>query len=89
MTVTEPVILIVNQREQSANDLKGLIEFMDTPLVKVAEPANWRDALGEGRLEALFVGPDMDAGEVAQLLDEVGNLDPNVSIVMLTNGSED
>ena len=83
MTASEPVILIVNHSPQSATDLKGLIEFMDTPLVKITEPANWRDTLGEGRLQALFVGPDMDAGEVAELLDEVGNLDPNVAIVML------
>ena len=86
MTANEPVILIINHSAQPAADLKGLIEFMDTPLVKVAEPGNWRETLGEGRLQALFVGPDVDGQEVAALLDDVGALDPNVSIVML-NGA--
>ena len=87
MDANEPVILIVNHSTQSAADLKGLIEFMDSPLVRVTEPTRWRETLGDGRLQALFVGPDVDPGEIRELLDDVGNLDPNVSIVVL-NGDK-
>ena len=56
---------------------------MDSPVVETATPSRWREQLGAHRLEALFVGPDLDDGEVNQLLDDVGHLDPNVPIVLV------
>jgi hypothetical protein len=37
-------------------------------------------------LEALFVGADLSDTEVSTLLDSVGQLDPNVPIVMMKGG---
>lgn len=78
------VILVVSSRRQDAENLRGLIEFMDTPNVRTAAPGAWRAELGAARLDALFVGHDLSNTELSALLGEVGELDPNVPIVMLT-----
>ena len=83
MTSGDCVILVVNRSESAARNLKDLIEFMDTPPVIIAAPDEWQSELGEQRLEALFVGPDMTDREVDRLLKDVGDLDPNVPIVMM------
>ena len=83
MTSGDCVILVVNRSESAARNLKDLIEFMDTPPVIIAAPDDWQHELGTQRLEALFVGPDMSDGEVDRLLKDVGDLDPNIPIVMM------
>lgn len=83
MTSVEHVILVVNRNESAARNLKDLIEFMDTPPVLIAAPDDWRARLGEQRLDALFVGPDMSDSEVTTLLTGIGELDPNIPIVMM------
>ena len=77
------VILVINRVQAEADNLKELIEFMDTPHVRTATPAEWRERLGEARLEALFVGPDLTSDEIDTLISDVGELDPNVPIVMM------
>lgn len=86
MTGDEYVILLVNQTRTEGEKLKELIEFMDTPNVHTATPDEWRQVLDERRLEALFVGPDLSPGEVKTLLADIGELDPNVPIVMMDGG---
>ena len=88
MTTGDCMILVVDRTEARANNLKSLIEFMDTPSVQTATPAEWRNRLGDHRLEALFVGPDLPAKDLSKLLGDIGELDPNVPIVML-QGHED
>jgi hypothetical protein len=86
MTGNEYVILVVNRTGVEAENLKELIEFMDTPNVRTAGPGGWRRALGDRRLEALFVGPDLSADEINALLADIGDFDPNVLIVMMNDG---
>ena len=76
------VILVVGRSGQDAENLKRLIEFMDTPRVCAAKISNWRESLDGLRLEAMFVGPDLTSDEVDTLVAEVGEFDPNVSIVL-------
>lgn len=83
MNAVDRLILVVNHRPPSAENLKELIEFMDAPPVCIAAPDNWQAKLGENRLAALFVGNDLDDDEVSELISAVGRLDPNVPIVML------
>ena len=83
MSGDDCVILVINCAKAEADNLKELIEFMDTPNVRTATPAEWRRELGEARLEALFVGPDLSSDEIDALLADVGDLDPNVPIVMM------
>ncbi len=88
MTVGECMILVVSRTESAGRELKELIEFMDTPRVGIAAPGEWRDKLGNCKLEALFVGSDLSDEEIDELLGDIGQLDPNVPIVMMNDGSE-
>lgn len=83
MTGENYVILVINRAQADADNLKELIEFMDTPNVRTALPGAWRQELGDRRLEALFVGPDLSTDEIDALLVDVGEFDPNVPIVMM------
>ncbi|MDH3352475.1 MAG: hypothetical protein OEM60_05355 [Gammaproteobacteria bacterium] len=87
MTGGDYVILVVNRTKVEAENLKELIEFMDAPNVRTSEPGDWRRALGDSRLEALFVGPDLSSDEVNVLLADIGEFDPNVPIVMMNDGA--
>lgn len=79
-------ILVVNQVRFEGDNLKELIEFMDTPNVCTATPDDWREALGERMLEAVFVGPDLADDQLDGLLTEIRDYDPNVSIVIMQAG---
>jgi len=83
MTGDNYVILVINRAQADADNLKELIEFMDTPNVHTASPDEWRQELGDRRLEALFIGPDLSTDEIDALLVDVGKFDPNVPIVMM------
>ena len=78
------MILVVDAEEAVANNLKELIEFMDAPRVRTAAPDDWRTRLGDYRLEALFVNSDLAQAEKEKLLADIGRLDPNVPIVMVS-----
>jgi len=79
-------ILVINQVKFEGENLKELIEFMDTPNVCTATPDAWREALGERLLEAVFVGPDLSDDHLDGLLAEIRDFDPNVSIVIMQAG---
>lgn len=83
MPASEKTILVVDDSREHAESLRELIEFMDTPSVTTAGPADWRERLGPRRMEALFVGSGLDNEQVAVLLDALEKLDPNVPVVML------
>lgn len=84
---SDATILVVNHGDSAARNLKELLEFMDTPRVQVANPDNWRESLGERRLQAVFIGPDLVDAEIDTLLAAVGEMDPNVSIVLLNEAA--
>ena len=75
--------MVVNPSAATADNLKELIEFMDAPEVRVATPSEWREVAEATRVEAVFVGPDLDEDEVHGLLAGIGELDPSIPIVML------
>ena len=83
MNAGEKTILVVDPDPVLAQHLKELIEFMDSPSVVTAEPADWKQRLGERRLEALFVGPDLTPDDVSALLSDLRSVDPNVPVVMM------
>ena len=57
---------------------------MDAPDVRTATPSKWREQLGDSRLEAVFMGPDLSNKDVRNLVDDIGKLDPNIPIVMIS-----
>ena len=81
--VNDKAILVVDRSTRTAENVRELIEFMDTPSVITAAPADWKKRLGPRRLEALFVGPGLTERQVAALLDELGAIDPNAPVVMM------
>lgn len=84
MDNADSLIVVVNNSAATTNNLKELIEFMDTPEVCSAKPREWRQAVGGRRIEAVFLGPDLKDGEVRSLVGDIGKLDPNIPIVMLS-----
>ncbi len=82
------MIMVINRAVSEAENLKELIEFMDAPTVRTATPGEWRERVGECRLDAVFVGADLSEGEVRAVVGDVAELDPNIPIVMLHEGEE-
>ena len=83
MTDGEKTILVIDHDLTVSTHVKELLEFMDSPCVVTAMPDDWQERLGQGRLEAMFVGPELDASLVDELLSELKSVDPNVPIVMM------
>lgn len=81
--VSDKTIMVVDRSARSAEKVRELIEFMDTPSVLAAAPSDWQECLGSRRLEALFVGPGLTELQIEGLLDELGAVDPNVPVVMM------
>lgn len=86
MTDGDSMILVVSRTASAGRNLKELIEFMDMPRVGTAAPGEWRSKLGNHKLEALFVSPDLSTAEIDELLGDIGQLDPNIPIVMMEKG---
>ena len=84
----ESIVMIVNRSGAAADNLKELIQFMDAQHVCAASPTEWQKELGARRLEAVFVCPDLSDGDIRGVLDDIGTLDPNVPIVMMTEGRD-
>lgn len=83
MTAGEKSILVVDNIRATTENVKELIEFMDSPSVVTAMPEDWLKRLGDNRLEALFVGPHLSDEKVGCLLRELKTFDPNVPVVMM------
>jgi len=83
MTGRNSMILVVNDSIDEARNIQELIEFMDVPKVCTSTPAKWRSTVGDNRLDAVFVGPDLSDKEIRSVLGDVGDYNPNVPIVML------
>ncbi|MEO1201527.1 MAG: hypothetical protein AAFX10_02390 [Pseudomonadota bacterium] len=80
--MSKRTILIVDDDAATADNLRELLEFMDHPSVITAEPGDWVERLGDRRLEALFVGPDLSENQLSCLLKDLKEIDATVPIVM-------
>ena len=85
MDSAESMIVVVNRPGAAAENLRELIEFMDAPHVCTATPAQWQQKIGDSRLEAVFIGPDLSDKDIRSLLRDIGELDPNIPIVMISD----
>ena len=83
MGIGNGTIVVVNRAVDDAQNLKELIQFMDAPEVCTTTPSDWRETVGERRLDAIFVGADLSDDEVRDLMGDVADTDPNVPIVLL------
>ena len=76
--------MVVNRTGSAAENLKELIEFMDAPHVCTSTPAKWQQQIGDSRHEAVFIGPDLTDKDIHAVVHDIGELDPNIPIVMIT-----
>ena len=83
MTGRNGMIMVINDGPDEARNIKELIEFMDVALVCTATPADWRTLVGNKRLDAVFVGPDLSDKNFRSVLNDVGEFAANVPIVVL------
>lgn len=79
----EKTIMVIDHDLTVSKHVKELLEFMDSPCVVTAMPEDWKERLGERRLEAMFVGPELGDDAVDGLLNELETIDPNVPVVVM------
>ena len=77
------IIMIVNDSPDEARNIKELIEFMDVPQVLTSTPSNWRSRLGDQRLDAIFVGPQVTDSDIRSVFGAIGEYNPNVPVVVI------
>lgn len=66
-----------------------MIEFMDSPEVRVTHPHAWQEALGDARAAAVFIAEEIEPQQIEQILQEIGDHDPNVPIVMMSSEGDE
>jgi len=85
MSGSERLIMVIDQSDERADGLRELIEFMDAPDVCTATPGNWRVRMGTNRLAAIFVNEELPSADMSGLLNNIGELDPNLPIVLFSS----
>ncbi len=81
------LLLVIDKELQQAQSLQEQIEFMDTPNVEATVPADWQSVMDFGRVTAIFLGSNLANEELDRVISEIGNLDPNVPIVLVKKES--
>ena len=71
-----------------ARDIKDLLEFMDADDVKTTSPEDWQTQVENGRVSAIFVGPDLRRETSASIIDQIGEIDPSISVVVVDPRSQ-
>lgn len=83
------LIMVIDDVLERADNLKSLIEFLDVPEVRVATPEGWSMDIGERRLAAVFLSRELPQDDLRRVIEDVGNHDPNVPIVLVDPGTGD
>ena len=77
------MMLLISQGEEIAQEIRKLIEFMDAPSVCATTPTDWQQRVGDARLEAVFVCPDLTDVQTRCVIEAIGARDPNTPIVVV------
>lgn len=83
------MMMLISQGEEIAQEIKNLIEFMDAPSVCAATPSDWQQRIGDARLEAVFVCPDLSDDDTRDVVEAIGARDPNIPIVIVAEESSE
>lgn len=83
------LIMVIDGANHCGLQLKELIEFMDEPEVCVAGPDDWLAQIGDHRLAAVFLGRDIPKDDFDHLIEDIGELDPNIPIVLIGGPAND
>ncbi|MEN7343852.1 MAG: hypothetical protein AAAFM81_12955 [Pseudomonadota bacterium] len=82
MAANDP-ILIIDADNQRATRLKGMIEFLDSPRVKIATPDDWQAQTEGAALHAVFLGDGLSPELVERLCDDVEATFHGVPVVVI------
>lgn len=83
------LIIVIDSDALRARNLKDFIEFLDVPRVQISAPDNWRSNLGNRRLAAVFLGKGLADEQIDTLMQDIGEFDPNLPIVMVSGDQAD
>lgn len=61
---------------------------MDAPEVRVTNPSEWRVSLGAQRPAAIFLTETISESHADTIVSELGEIDPNIPIVMLSDDGD-
>ena len=89
VSTADRVILVIDERSDRAEPLKEMIEFMDAPEVRITVPEEWKQTLGNQRPAAIFLTEMVSPEKVREILEELGTLDPNIPVVLLSDDEGD
>lgn len=89
VSTADRVILVIDERSDRAEPLKEMIEFMDAPEVRITVPEEWKQTLGSQRPAAIFLTDLVSPEKVSEILEELGTLDPNIPVVLLSDDEGD
>ena len=84
----ERLIMVIDGQGARGQNLKELLEFMDSPRVQIASPDDWRKRLGDRRLAAIFMGDDLPKDQIDRLMSDIAEVDPNAPIVLVSAGPD-
>jgi len=82
------LIFVFAESADVAQDMRNLLEFMDTHRVEIANPDNWQDQLDGRALSAVFLAPDVADETREVLIDEIGRLDASISVVVVNSPTD-
>ena len=88
MQTQKELILVIARDEQMARDIKDLLEFMDAEHVETTSPERWQSQVENRRVSAIFVGPDLRRETSARIIDQIGEVDPKISVVLVDPRSQ-
>lgn len=86
LLVESNAILIIDIDSERAGALKGMIEFLDTPNVKVAVPADWLTEAARQPLHAIFIGNGLSVKDADALCEDIEMRYPGVPVVVIEQG---
>ena len=82
------LIFVFAESTEMAQDIRNLLEFMDTHRVEIAEADAWQEQLNGRALSAVFFAPDVPDETRELLLDDIGRLDADISVVVVNTPSD-
>ena len=83
-TGKEGIVLVIDADHDSASRLRDMIEFLDTPHVRVVDETGWRDAATEA-LSMVFLGRSLAPDAARSIARSLRAQCPPVPVVRVTD----
>jgi len=84
----ERVFMVVSSSDQQRQSLKEMIEFLDVLPVRVSEPKDWLNSLGNCRLVAIFLGAGLEESDMSLIVSRICQIEADTPVVVLSEDSD-